>query len=110
MSQMEVRPEKKRRRLKRGLQRATGDHFVNESVLDRLRRRHEVVAVGVFLDLLDVLAGMMREDLVQDLAQAQRFAGVNLDIARLSFEAAGDLMNQDPRMRQRIATALGARA
>src|SRR6266851_5439657 len=105
-----LRKKRTRRGLERCLNRAAGDHFVNESVLDCLRRGHEVVAVGVFLDLLDVLAGMMRENLVQHLAQAQRFTRVNLDIARLPFEAARDLMNQYPRMRQRVAAALGARA
>src|SRR5260370_13509092 len=77
----EVREKLTRRGLERRFQRAAGDNFVNETVLDRLRRGHEVVAVGVLLDLLDVLAGMMREDLVQDLSQPQRFTRVNLDIA-----------------------------
>src|SRR5260370_12826678 len=87
--------------LDRRFQRAASDNFVDKSVLDSLRRGHEVVAVGVFLDFLDVLAGVMRQNLVQNLAQAKRLTRVNLDIPRLPFEPAGDLMNQYPPIRHR---------
>src|SRR6202030_62003 len=78
--------------LERRLDRPPRDHFVDESVFDRLRRGHEVVAVGVLLDLLDVLAGVMSKDVVQDFAKTQRLTCVNLDIARLTLEAAGHLV------------------
>src|ERR1700691_2142000 len=87
-------------RLRRGLDGPPRDHFINKSVLDRLCRRHEVVAVGILLDLLDVLAGMMSKNVVQDFTETQRLARMNLDIAGLPFEAAGDLMDQDSRVRQ----------
>src|SRR5687768_17708661 len=38
-------------------------HLVDEAVRLRLLGRHEAVAVGVVLDLLDGLAGVAREDL-----------------------------------------------
>src|ERR1700719_1802761 len=90
--------------LERRLDRPPRDYFVDKSVLDCLRRGHEVVAVGVLLDLLDVLARVMSKNVVEDFAKTQSLARVNLDIARLTFETAGDLMDQYARMRQRVSS------
>src|SRR5712691_8531412 len=41
------------------------DHPVDDPVVPRLLRAHEVVAFRVLLDLLDVLLGVLGDDLVQ---------------------------------------------
>ena len=44
------------------------DDFVDQTVFNRLLSTEEIVPIGVFFDLLDVLAGMVRQDLVDKLA------------------------------------------
>ena len=41
-------------------------------------------------DLLDGLAGVLGEDLVEALAHVDDLAGVDLDVGRLAFEAADE--------------------
>src|SRR6185369_11408611 len=54
---------------------AFSDDIVNDTVFLALVRRHDVVALGVVLDALDVLAGMVDQDLVEPLAHPQDFPG-----------------------------------
>src|SRR5258707_15000808 len=68
------------------LARTIRDHFVDDSVFDRLRRVHKKIAVGVLLDPLETLAGMIGQDVVEDLAQPQRFARLDFDVGRLALE------------------------
>src|SRR5665811_13716 len=70
------------------------DDLVHYAVVESLLRSHEVVPFGVFLHLLELLARVLREDLVQALPQAQRFPGMDLDIAGRALESAGHLMDQ----------------
>ncbi len=60
------------------------------------------------MDLLDGLAGVLGEDLVQAGAQRERLAGVDLDVGRLALEAAAGLVDEDPAVGQRRALALRA--
>ena len=46
------------------------DDLVHQPVVLGLAGVHEVVAVGVLLDLLDVLAGVLGEDLVEAVCAA----------------------------------------
>ena len=59
-------------------------------------------------DLLEVLAGVLGEDLVEAAAHVDDLLGVDLDVRGLALEGRGDLVDQDLRVGQRHALALGA--
>src|SRR3989475_6922128 len=63
------------------------DHFVDQTVFLGFARAHEVVAIGVFLDPIERLPGVLLHDFVQLRLQAQDLLGVQLDVARLAAEA-----------------------
>src|SRR3954470_21765685 len=67
-----------------GYLRPFADDIVNNTVFLALVRRHDVVALGVVLDPLDVLAGMVDQDLVEPLTHAQDLSGRNINIGRLA--------------------------
>src|SRR5580658_6104651 len=46
-------------------------YLVDQSVAHRLVPVHEMVAVGVLLDALDALTGVLRQDLVQQVARPE---------------------------------------
>src|SRR5690348_3648703 len=50
------------------------EDLVDQAVLLGLRRAHEVVPVGVLLDLVDGLAGVLRVQLVEPVAHLQDLA------------------------------------
>src|ERR687895_753715 len=81
------------------------DDPVYDAVLDGLLRTHYVVAVGVALYLLDRLARVVREDLVQPVLGLHQLLGVDLDVRDLPRETPvdGRLVQQYPRVRQRTA-------
>src|SRR5215207_10563182 len=83
-----------------------GDHPVDDPVGLRFFRAEEIVALSVLPDLLQVLAGVVRDDLVEAPAQLDHLAGVDLDVGRLALEAGGDLVDQDLRVGQRHPLAL----
>jgi hypothetical protein len=56
------------------------EHLVDEAVGLGLLGAHEVVALGVLLDLLDRLAGVLGEQPVQVVAGLEQLAGVDLDL------------------------------
>jgi hypothetical protein len=85
------------------------DYLINQSVFNRLSGGHEEIAVRVLLDLLEVLAGVARQDAVDLLARVQNLARLDVDIDRLTARAAERLMNQDALMGQRVAPSLLAR-
>ena len=60
------------------------------------------------LHLLDGLAGVLGEQLVQELAVPQDLLGLDLDVDGLALRAAVGLVDEHPRVRQR--EALAARA
>jgi hypothetical protein len=62
-----------RRRLQLGLHLrcvAAGDYLIDKTVFDSLLRAQKIIAVGVFFNFFYVLTSMMREDLIEHLAQA----------------------------------------
>src|SRR5690554_3477387 len=86
---------------------SAGEYLVDQIVVASLIGRHEVVAIGVALELLEALAGVMRQDAVETLAQLDDLFGVDLDVRGLALEAAQRLVDHDARVRQRVALALG---
>ena len=86
------------------------DDAVDDAVLLRLLGAHEVVALGVVRDLVEGLAGVLGDDLVEAAADVDDLFGVDLDVGRLALEAGGDLVDQDLRVRQRHPLAGGAAA
>src|SRR5512140_3717971 len=64
-----------------GLRRLpTDEDVVDQPVTLRLVGPHEVVPLGVLLDLLEGLAGVMCEELVQLRLQAQDLLRLDLDV------------------------------
>src|SRR5690606_16920939 len=61
---------------------------VDDTVFHRLFGGHVEIALGVFLHLLDGLAGVLRQDLVDDPLQPQDLPGFNLDLGRLTPRSA----------------------
>ena len=62
----------------------------------RFLRGKEIVAVGVLLDALDRLAGMLGHDAIELVADRQDVLGVDGDIRCLALEAAQWLVNHYP--------------
>src|SRR5437016_14185623 len=56
------------------------EDLVDETVAHRLLPVHEAVAVGVLLDAIDALAGVLGQDFVQPVARLEHFLGMNLHI------------------------------
>ena len=71
-------------------------------------RREPPVAVGVDLDLLERLAGVVGLQLVELLLEQQALLGLDLDVGRRAADAAGRLVHHDARVRQGVPLALGA--
>src|SRR5258708_40217716 len=78
------------------------DDAVDQSVLLGRVRRQEVVALGVLRDLLDLLARVARQDLVELLARAQDLLGVDLNVGGWPLHAAPRLGDEDVGVRQRV--------
>ena len=92
-----------------GSQIAAGDDAIDHAVIDGLIRLHDVVAVHILGYAFDGLAGGAGQHRVQDFPHAQDFAGVDIDIGRLSGQTLhGGLVDHDARIRQAEALALGA--
>src|SRR5579871_1067554 len=90
------------------LQRAAGDDLVDQAVVDGLIGLHDVIAIDVAGDALDGLAGGVGQDIVQRFAHAQDFLRVDVDVGGLPGQSAhGRLVDQDARVRQAEALALG---
>src|SRR5215208_869964 len=64
-----------------------GDHPVDDPVLLGFFRAQEIVPLGVRLDLLEVLAGVVGDDFVEAPAELDDLARVDLDVRRLAREA-----------------------
>src|SRR3989304_4902108 len=60
------------------------EDLVDDTVLLRLHRVHEEVAVGVVDDLVQRLAGVPGQDLAGDLVLAQHFLGLDFHVRRLA--------------------------
>src|SRR3954451_13678728 len=80
---------------------AMDDHAVDDAVVLRFLRRHEVVTLHVLRNLVDLLPGALRHDLLESPLEGDRLPGMDLDVRRLSLEAAPDLVDEDLGVRQR---------
>ena len=63
------------------------DDAVDDSVVLCLFRAHEVIALGVLADLVQILASVVRDDLVETPADVDDLLGVDLDVGGLTLEA-----------------------
>src|SRR5581483_999818 len=87
---------------------ATGDHLIDHAVRHGLLRGQDEVPVGVLGHLLERLARVERDDLVQQPAIADDLLRLDLDVDRLTLSAAVRLMQEHAGVRQRVPLALGA--
>ena len=60
-------------------------HPIDQAVLNRFCRGKEVVAVGVFGDFLQGLAGVFGHQTVEGVFQEQDLLGLDLDVDSLAF-------------------------
>jgi hypothetical protein len=87
------------------------DDVIDNPVFLPLVRRHDVVPFGIFLNPLERLARVVDQDLVQALAHAQDFPGVDVDVGGLPRQPLHErLVDHDSGIRQGVALALGAGA
>ena len=79
---------------------------IDNAVLQGPRGAHEVVSIGVTLDRLEILASVVREQLVEPLADIKDFARVDVDIRGLSLKPPKRLVNHYPRIGKAETLAL----
>src|SRR3954454_5389489 len=84
------------------------DDPIRQPVLDGFRGGEVAIALHVLVDLRDRVARVMRVDLVDAAALGDDLARVDVDVGRLPLEAAGGLVDEDLRVRQGHALAVGA--
>src|SRR5262249_36869363 len=84
-----------------------GKHLVYDAIVTGSLSGHKEIALGVALDALQRVAGMQNEDLVDDIADAQQLARLDIDVGGLPTDAAlhKRLMHVDAGVRQGIAAA-----
>ena len=90
-----------------------GDDLINQAVILGLLSGHIVVALGVPLQNLQRLAGVLAQQLVHAVLDVDHVVGVDLDVGGLTGQTAAlaadeRLMDQDLGIGQRIPLALGA--
>src|SRR5437764_14470229 len=64
-----------------------GDHPVDDSVVLCLLGAHEVVALGVGADLVEILVRVVGDDLIEPPAHVDDLPRMDLDIGRLPLKA-----------------------
>src|SRR5579884_66213 len=84
-----------------------GDDFVDNAVLAGLFRAHDEVAVGVLLDLLYRLPGVMGKHLVEQIPHPQDLLGLQLYVGGLSGRPPVGLVDEDAGVREGEALAPG---
>src|SRR5438105_6351984 len=84
------------------------EDLVDEAVAHRLLPVHEAVAVGVLLDALDALAGVLGQDFVQPVARLEHLLDMKHHNHRLSPKAAQRPVK--PHARVEAAATLATRA
>src|SRR6266545_2718028 len=82
------------------------DDLVDGSVLHGLLGGQDEVAVGVLGHALEWLPRMPGDDLVHQLPVANDLLGLDLDVDGLALGVAVGLVQEDPRVRERVAFAL----
>src|SRR5262245_44146352 len=86
------------------------DDVIDYPVFLSLVGRHDVIALGVFLDTLERLSRVVDQDLIQPLTHAQNFTSRNVNVGRLSLEPLHQrLMDHDSGIGQGKALTLGPR-
>src|SRR5918996_1572295 len=72
------------------------EHCIDDAIGFCFIGPHEIIAFGVLFDLLDTLARVLCNDLVQPLPRLQYLACMYVHIRRLSLEATERLVDEDP--------------
>ena len=83
---------------------------INEAVRQSLLRGEPPVPVGVCLNLLERLTGVLGNQLLHGRLDVQRLLRLDPDIACRAAKAARGLMHHDPAVRQGVPLAFLARA
>src|SRR6202453_5450761 len=77
------------------------DDIVYDSVFLSLLRVHDEIALHIFLHFVELLPGVLGEQLVCYLAHAQNLPSMNVDVGSLTGQAShGRWVNQDAGVRQ----------
>src|SRR5947209_17395840 len=76
-----------------------GDDLIDDAVLLGLFGLHYEVAVGVLVDLLDRLARVVGQDLVEEIAHPQDLPRLDLDVGGLACATPPRLVQQHSSMR-----------
>ena len=82
-----------------------GEDLVDEAVLAGLLGGEPPVPVGVPLDLLDRLTGVLGDQPHHHVLGVLEVLGLDLDVDRAAADAGRALVHQHPRVRQRVALA-----
>jgi hypothetical protein len=85
------------------------EHLIDQAVFLRLLGAHIPVPLGLELNLLDRLTGMLGQDTVDRLFGPEDLLGLDLDIGGLSGHAAPRLVQHDLGVGQGEPAALGTR-
>src|SRR5919108_1682042 len=84
-------------------------HLVDDAVLPALVGTHDEVPVGVLPDALERLAGVMGQDLLQEVPHPDDLLRLDLDVDRLAGGSTVRLVDQDPGVREGETLAVRAR-
>src|SRR3954471_11859883 len=82
-----------------------GEDLVDEAVVLGLLRGEPAVAVGVALDLVEVLPRVLGDELGHLLLDVEHLLGLDLDVAGGTADAAGRLVHHHAGVRRRVALA-----
>src|SRR5699024_11414893 len=85
------------------------EDVVDEAVLLGVLGAEPPVAVGVLVDLLDGLAGVLGDELGHLRLDEEHLLGLDLDVRGRTADAAGGLVHHHAGVRGRVALALRAR-
>ena len=83
-------------------------HVIDQAVVLCFLGRHEPIAVGVLLDFLQRMAGVLEEDRVESFFNLAEFLGVDHDILGGPFHAGQRLVDHDSRVGKRVALSRGS--
>src|ERR1035437_2266847 len=84
------------------------DNLIDDAVFLGLLRVHDEVPLHVALDAVQRLLGVLGNQVVGNLADAQNLSRVNVDVGGLAAQSAHrGLMNENSRIGQSKALALG---
>src|SRR4051812_40825796 len=84
---------------------ARGEDLVDQTVVERLARREDLVPLDVLADLLDVAVAVLGQGLLEPLAHAQDLTRLDLDVGPLAAALAVGLVDEDTAVGQAVALA-----